>query len=131
MDQSDAGSAGIILLHFMGPPVPITARMQSTPQTQKARVCSHDGPIRRRKRGYILRTDQSFVRQAGERERGPQRQVRLLRHLLHGRHSSGGDGRGGHLLQPLRRPCGGHRPPGRVHARPRLSRRAGGRRAAR
>ena len=24
--------AGVILLHFMGPPVPITARMHSTPQ---------------------------------------------------------------------------------------------------
>eukprot|EP00959_Pyramimonas_sp_CCMP1952_P035281 739125-Pyramimonas_sp.AAC.1 len=30
-----------------------------TNQTQKARLYSHDGPIRRRKRGYILTTDQS------------------------------------------------------------------------
>eukprot|EP00959_Pyramimonas_sp_CCMP1952_P231461 4837985-Pyramimonas_sp.AAC.1 len=27
--------------------------------TQEARICSHDGPIRRRKRGYILTTGQS------------------------------------------------------------------------
>eukprot|EP00976_Prorocentrum_cordatum_P043609 882349-Prorocentrum_minimum.AAC.1 len=41
MDQSDAGSAGIF--------------SRWTNQTQDARVYSHDGPIRRRKCGYILR----------------------------------------------------------------------------
>eukprot|EP00959_Pyramimonas_sp_CCMP1952_P376650 7888890-Pyramimonas_sp.AAC.1 len=30
-----------------------------TNQTQKARVYSHDGPIRRRKHGYIITTDRS------------------------------------------------------------------------
>eukprot|EP00959_Pyramimonas_sp_CCMP1952_P379256 7944391-Pyramimonas_sp.AAC.1 len=30
-----------------------------TNQTQGAWVCSHDGPIRRRARGYVLTTDQS------------------------------------------------------------------------
>eukprot|EP00959_Pyramimonas_sp_CCMP1952_P274631 5741000-Pyramimonas_sp.AAC.2 len=44
-DQSDAESAGIF--------------SRWTNQTQDARVCSHDGPIRRRTRGYILTTDQS------------------------------------------------------------------------
>eukprot|EP00959_Pyramimonas_sp_CCMP1952_P273133 5709077-Pyramimonas_sp.AAC.1 len=31
----------------------------NTPAEQTARVYSHDGPIRRRKRGYILPTDES------------------------------------------------------------------------
>eukprot|EP00976_Prorocentrum_cordatum_P013886 277189-Prorocentrum_minimum.AAC.1 len=30
-------------------------------QTQEARVYSHDGPIRHRKRGYVLTTDQSDI----------------------------------------------------------------------
>eukprot|EP00976_Prorocentrum_cordatum_P078618 1183194-Prorocentrum_minimum.AAC.1 len=51
---------GIILLHFAGPPVPITARVHSTPQ--EAQVYSHDGPIRCGKRRYILVTDQSPAR---------------------------------------------------------------------
>eukprot|EP00959_Pyramimonas_sp_CCMP1952_P432950 9066376-Pyramimonas_sp.AAC.1 len=44
-DQSDAGSAGVF--------------PRRTNQMQAARVYSHDGPIGRRKRGYILTTDQS------------------------------------------------------------------------
>eukprot|EP00976_Prorocentrum_cordatum_P112760 1195588-Prorocentrum_minimum.AAC.3 len=59
MDQSDAGSAGIF--------------SRWTNQTQEARVYSHDGPIRRRKRRYILTMDQSGV-SAGpsdHRRRGP------------------------------------------------------------
>eukprot|EP00976_Prorocentrum_cordatum_P022440 459164-Prorocentrum_minimum.AAC.1 len=36
-----------------------------TNQTQGARVCSHSGPIRRRKRGYILTTGQSDAGSAG------------------------------------------------------------------
>eukprot|EP00959_Pyramimonas_sp_CCMP1952_P244810 5117176-Pyramimonas_sp.AAC.1 len=64
MVQSDAGSAGILVLHFTGPPVPTKARAYSTPQRpfpfshpvsssprsaaalplQEARVYSHDGP---------------------------------------------------------------------------------------
>eukprot|EP00959_Pyramimonas_sp_CCMP1952_P468224 9492863-Pyramimonas_sp.AAC.1 len=45
-DRSDARSAGITLLHFTGPPLPITARMHLTPQRplQEAQVYSHDGP---------------------------------------------------------------------------------------
>eukprot|EP00959_Pyramimonas_sp_CCMP1952_P015960 337417-Pyramimonas_sp.AAC.2 len=39
-----------------------------TNPTQEARVCSHDGPIRRRKRGCILTMDQS---DAGTRVDGP------------------------------------------------------------
>eukprot|EP00959_Pyramimonas_sp_CCMP1952_P318940 6673010-Pyramimonas_sp.AAC.2 len=34
-------------------------------QTQEARVYSHDGPIRHRKRGYILTMDQSGAGSAG------------------------------------------------------------------
>eukprot|EP00976_Prorocentrum_cordatum_P041101 834337-Prorocentrum_minimum.AAC.1 len=45
MDQSDAGSMGIF--------------PRWTNQTQEARGYSHDGPIRRRKHGYIPTTDQS------------------------------------------------------------------------
>eukprot|EP00959_Pyramimonas_sp_CCMP1952_P279310 5839815-Pyramimonas_sp.AAC.1 len=45
MDQSDAGSAGTF--------------SRWTNQTQEARVYTHDGPIRRRKRGSILTMDQS------------------------------------------------------------------------
>eukprot|EP00976_Prorocentrum_cordatum_P040579 823818-Prorocentrum_minimum.AAC.1 len=58
-DQSDARSAGILFLRVTGPPVPVTARVLSTPQragsagifsqrtnqTQEAQVNSHDGPI--------------------------------------------------------------------------------------
>eukprot|EP00959_Pyramimonas_sp_CCMP1952_P119456 2497775-Pyramimonas_sp.AAC.1 len=44
-DQSDAGRAGIF--------------SQQTNQTQDARVYSHDGPIRRGTRGFILTTDPS------------------------------------------------------------------------
>ena len=36
-----------------------------TNQTQQAQVYSHDGPIRRRRRGYILMTDQSDAGDAG------------------------------------------------------------------
>eukprot|EP00976_Prorocentrum_cordatum_P106418 1194445-Prorocentrum_minimum.AAC.1 len=43
-DQSDAGSVGIF--------------SRRTNQTPEAWVYSHDGPIRHRKRGYILTTDQ-------------------------------------------------------------------------
>eukprot|EP00959_Pyramimonas_sp_CCMP1952_P077738 1625041-Pyramimonas_sp.AAC.1 len=39
-NQSDAGGAGIILLHFTGPSVPITARVHST--TQEVRAHSGD-----------------------------------------------------------------------------------------
>eukprot|EP00976_Prorocentrum_cordatum_P030740 625625-Prorocentrum_minimum.AAC.1 len=46
-DQSDAGSASIF--------------SRRTDRTQEARVHSHDGPIRRRKRGYILTTDRSHA----------------------------------------------------------------------
>eukprot|EP00976_Prorocentrum_cordatum_P059119 1175337-Prorocentrum_minimum.AAC.2 len=48
MYQSDAISAGIF--------------SQRTNQTPEARVYSHNGPIRRQKRGYILTTDQSDAR---------------------------------------------------------------------
>eukprot|EP00959_Pyramimonas_sp_CCMP1952_P360808 7556637-Pyramimonas_sp.AAC.1 len=41
-----------------GRPVPMTARVQSTPQMLEG-VYSHDGPTGRRTRGYILVTDQS------------------------------------------------------------------------
>eukprot|EP00959_Pyramimonas_sp_CCMP1952_P218498 4569983-Pyramimonas_sp.AAC.1 len=50
-DRSDAGSAGIL--------------SQRTNQMQEARVYSHDGPIGRRKRGYIRTTDQSAAGSAG------------------------------------------------------------------
>eukprot|EP00976_Prorocentrum_cordatum_P118099 1196411-Prorocentrum_minimum.AAC.4 len=40
-------------------------RRRRTNQTQEARVYSHDGPIRRRRRGYILTTDQSDAGGAG------------------------------------------------------------------
>eukprot|EP00976_Prorocentrum_cordatum_P051673 1043241-Prorocentrum_minimum.AAC.1 len=43
--QSDAGSAGVF--------------SRWTNRTQEAWVCSHDGPITRRTRGYGLTTDQS------------------------------------------------------------------------
>eukprot|EP00976_Prorocentrum_cordatum_P084313 1185607-Prorocentrum_minimum.AAC.1 len=51
MDQSDAKSVGIFL--------------RWTNQTQEAWVYSHDGPIRRRKHGYILTMDQSDAKSAG------------------------------------------------------------------
>eukprot|EP00959_Pyramimonas_sp_CCMP1952_P082373 1721140-Pyramimonas_sp.AAC.1 len=51
MDQSDAGSAGIF--------------SRCTNKAQEARVYSHDGPIMRRKRGYILMMDQSGAGSAG------------------------------------------------------------------
>eukprot|EP00959_Pyramimonas_sp_CCMP1952_P283299 5922137-Pyramimonas_sp.AAC.1 len=44
-DQSDAGSVGIF--------------SRRTNQTQEACVCSHDGPIRRSKRAFVLTMDQS------------------------------------------------------------------------
>eukprot|EP00959_Pyramimonas_sp_CCMP1952_P189538 3964675-Pyramimonas_sp.AAC.2 len=51
MDQSDAGSAGIF--------------SQWTNQMREARVYSHSGPIRCRKRGYILTADQSDTGSVG------------------------------------------------------------------
>eukprot|EP00976_Prorocentrum_cordatum_P004928 96904-Prorocentrum_minimum.AAC.1 len=51
MDQSDAGSVGIF--------------PRRTNQTHEAWVYSHDGPIRRRKRGFILTTDQSDAGSVG------------------------------------------------------------------
>eukprot|EP00959_Pyramimonas_sp_CCMP1952_P263774 5516480-Pyramimonas_sp.AAC.1 len=51
----------VVLLH-----VPLQLlRGRRTNQTQDAREYSHDGPIRRRTRGYILTTDQSDARRAG------------------------------------------------------------------
>eukprot|EP00976_Prorocentrum_cordatum_P070915 1180118-Prorocentrum_minimum.AAC.1 len=50
-DQSDTGSAGIF--------------SRRTNRTQKAKVYSHGGPIRRRKRKYILTADQSDTGSAG------------------------------------------------------------------
>eukprot|EP00976_Prorocentrum_cordatum_P002032 40637-Prorocentrum_minimum.AAC.1 len=47
MDQSDTGSTGIF--------------SRRTNQIQEARVYSHDGPLGRRKRGYVLTTDHSDV----------------------------------------------------------------------
>eukprot|EP00976_Prorocentrum_cordatum_P037585 763727-Prorocentrum_minimum.AAC.6 len=44
-DRSDAGSVGIF--------------SRGTNQTQEAWAYSHEGPIRRRKHGYILKRDQS------------------------------------------------------------------------
>eukprot|EP00976_Prorocentrum_cordatum_P063832 1177242-Prorocentrum_minimum.AAC.1 len=72
-DQSDAGSAGIFCVRR----AEICVRTdrsnaesagifsRRTNQTQEARVYSHDGPIRRRKRGYILTMDQSEAGSAG------------------------------------------------------------------
>eukprot|EP00976_Prorocentrum_cordatum_P059543 1175544-Prorocentrum_minimum.AAC.2 len=51
MDQSDAGSVGIF--------------SRWTNQMQEAWVYSHDGPIRHRKRGYILTMDQSDAGSVG------------------------------------------------------------------
>eukprot|EP00959_Pyramimonas_sp_CCMP1952_P273894 5725026-Pyramimonas_sp.AAC.1 len=51
MDQSDTGSMGIF--------------SRRTHQTQEAWVYSQEGPIRRRKCGYILRRDQSDAESAG------------------------------------------------------------------
>eukprot|EP00959_Pyramimonas_sp_CCMP1952_P126098 2636855-Pyramimonas_sp.AAC.1 len=51
MDQSDPRSAGIF--------------SRWTNQTQEAQVYSHDGPIRRKKRRYILTMEQSDARHAG------------------------------------------------------------------
>eukprot|EP00959_Pyramimonas_sp_CCMP1952_P308765 6461883-Pyramimonas_sp.AAC.5 len=51
MDQSEAGSAGSL--------------SQRTNLTQEARVYSHDGPIRRINRGYILTMDRSDAGSAG------------------------------------------------------------------
>eukprot|EP00976_Prorocentrum_cordatum_P009141 182463-Prorocentrum_minimum.AAC.1 len=51
MDPSDAGSAGMF--------------SRRTHQTQEARVYSHDEPIRRWKRGYILTTNPSDAGSAG------------------------------------------------------------------
>eukprot|EP00976_Prorocentrum_cordatum_P011193 225164-Prorocentrum_minimum.AAC.1 len=45
VDQSDAGSAGVF--------------SRRTNRTQEARVDAHDGPIGRRKRGYMLTEDHS------------------------------------------------------------------------
>eukprot|EP00976_Prorocentrum_cordatum_P072330 1180672-Prorocentrum_minimum.AAC.2 len=52
MDQSDAGSAGIF-----------SRRTHQTQEawTPEARVYSHDGPIRRRKRGYIYSHLSMFI----------------------------------------------------------------------
>eukprot|EP00976_Prorocentrum_cordatum_P076349 1182269-Prorocentrum_minimum.AAC.1 len=50
-DQSHAGSAGIF--------------SRRTNQTQETWVYSHNGPIRRRKRGYILTADQSDAGSVG------------------------------------------------------------------
>eukprot|EP00959_Pyramimonas_sp_CCMP1952_P393443 8243852-Pyramimonas_sp.AAC.2 len=80
MDQSDVGSEGIFL--------------RWTNQTQEAQVCSHDEPIRHRKRGYIPMMGQS---DAGSRNALPP-------HLPHHRHG---------LLPPLAAlQCQQHR---RVH----------------
>eukprot|EP00959_Pyramimonas_sp_CCMP1952_P141054 2952391-Pyramimonas_sp.AAC.1 len=46
-----------------------------TNQTQEAQVYSHDGPIRRRKRRYILTTDQSYHLHAAALVRGPRRRL--------------------------------------------------------
>eukprot|EP00959_Pyramimonas_sp_CCMP1952_P120663 2522772-Pyramimonas_sp.AAC.2 len=51
MDQSYAGSAGIF--------------SRRANQVQEAQVYSHDGPIRCRKRRYILTMDQSDAGSAG------------------------------------------------------------------
>eukprot|EP00976_Prorocentrum_cordatum_P004307 84644-Prorocentrum_minimum.AAC.1 len=51
MDQSDAGSVGTF--------------SRRTNQTQEVWAYSHDGPIRRRKRGYILTADQSDAGSVG------------------------------------------------------------------
>eukprot|EP00959_Pyramimonas_sp_CCMP1952_P044598 931785-Pyramimonas_sp.AAC.1 len=48
MDQSDAGSAGMF-----------SRQTNRTLSVERCSPYSHDGPIRRRKRGYILTTDQS------------------------------------------------------------------------
>eukprot|EP00976_Prorocentrum_cordatum_P073505 1181122-Prorocentrum_minimum.AAC.1 len=58
MDQSDAGSAGMFSRW--------TSQTQEA-RTQEVRVYSHDGPIRRRKCGYVLTTDQSDAGSAGIR----------------------------------------------------------------
>eukprot|EP00959_Pyramimonas_sp_CCMP1952_P166019 3469931-Pyramimonas_sp.AAC.2 len=50
-DQSDAGGAGIF--------------SRSTNQTQEARVFSHGGPIRRRRRAYVLNQTQKVRVDAG------------------------------------------------------------------
>eukprot|EP00976_Prorocentrum_cordatum_P062112 1176582-Prorocentrum_minimum.AAC.1 len=62
-DPSDAGSAGIFSRRTRHGVLRRASRWSN--QTQKARVYSHDGPIRRRKRGHILTTDQSDTGSAG------------------------------------------------------------------
>eukprot|EP00976_Prorocentrum_cordatum_P073985 1181342-Prorocentrum_minimum.AAC.5 len=73
MDQSDAGSAGIFSR--------CTNKAQEA-RAQEARVYSHDGPIRHRKRGYILTMDPSGAGSAGAggAPSGPPRWSYLLRH---------------------------------------------------
>eukprot|EP00959_Pyramimonas_sp_CCMP1952_P246285 5147621-Pyramimonas_sp.AAC.1 len=56
-DQDRSGCCSAVLM------VGIFSRR--TNQTQEARVYSHDGPIRRRKRGYIITMDQSDTLSAG------------------------------------------------------------------
>eukprot|EP00976_Prorocentrum_cordatum_P089438 1187719-Prorocentrum_minimum.AAC.1 len=60
---SRARDVRVILLHFTGPPVPITARVHST--TQDVQVYSHDGQIGRGTYGYILTMGKSDAGRTG------------------------------------------------------------------
>eukprot|EP00976_Prorocentrum_cordatum_P042307 856961-Prorocentrum_minimum.AAC.1 len=53
------GIARLAVSYAFAVVLPHSAVQTRTNQTQDARVCSHDGPIRRRMLGYILTTDQS------------------------------------------------------------------------
>eukprot|EP00959_Pyramimonas_sp_CCMP1952_P472683 9500455-Pyramimonas_sp.AAC.1 len=96
MDQSYTVSTGIF--------------SRWTNQTQEAQGYSHDGPIRRRKRGYILTMDPSDAGSAGIFSRWTH-QTRCGSHL-----ARRGRPRPQAGLQLLKRPRGGH---GLLQRRPR------------